>query len=273
MGESVVFVLPDSREEALFSVPVLTQYLLIREVDINREKLDSVTIVCSLVSIHPFLKAAWIKANIVEELNNDILDKADLVIEFNPERAYKVTSSTLKHYSESIGILLGGFPMMLLPAIAQLNFKEDIGSVLVVDRSPLDSSLKVEWKFKDHFIKIGQASGIKVTELNKEASFEEIIEKVSIASVVVGVNSTATLVAASLGKILLEMTQQGTKHKNWLAKFEHRDYDLVYGDLDKMTTSYIWDRTQKLVSKCTKRANQWDSHQHPTLEQEVGVGE
>lgn len=289
MSENVLFSLPATMEEALWTLPPISQYLENRLVMTEairdnvsgftipaRKPVGRIAIVCPLEEIHPLLKTCWLNLEITKEITDEQREMADICIEFNPGISYDLTKRVTKHITEAYGIQIGALPMMILPAIAQRIVREEMGSILVLGRYRYDAHRPTwVWPHQAEFIKMGTENGLSVTHLPQEHSYSDLARAVSRASVVVGVRSTGTLLAACFRKVVMELSPEGYEHKHWMEKWENRTYRMIHGDLNDMTAWFVWDRTNKLVKSLmdTRGPELWvDPHSMSSAEDLVTAG-
>lgn len=280
MKENVLFILPDTLEEVIWALPPISQYLENRLVMTEaqrdsrigfvipaRNPIGRVAVVCPLAEIHHFIESCWSKIEVTTEVMDEQKEMADLVIELNPALAYRLTLGVKKHITEAYGIMIGAVPMMILPAIAMPIVREESGSVLVVGRHHLDSQRDWKWEHEEEFVRMGVEGGLPVKTISEEASYDELARAVARASVVIGVRSTGTLLAAAFRKVVMELNPEGFEHKEWMSKWENKAYRMIYGDLQDMTAWFVWDRTHKLVAEISKMRGPelWADHQSATL--------
>jgi hypothetical protein len=243
----LVFALPDYLEEALFALPVLTHYLALRGVIGNHP--ESVTVICKNSELTKLIKAHWPSAAIVQKPEQSVLDKADMVYDFDTERAYRLTEKIEKHIAEAYGIQLGVGLTRILPPIFVEDWKEENGYLLVVERNKRDRPLEgALWPHREKFIEVGQEQKIPMGYLDSGAYFEETRCAVGKAAAVVGVRGTATLIAAAAGKIVFELSPD-SQHAKFMTKWENRRYRMAYGKLEEMVVEFVWDRLVKLVGE------------------------
>lgn len=251
MGDRVAFILPDSLEEALWSIPVWMQYLEDRL--ITGREVISVSIASKFEELHKVLAACWDGAAVVKELSEEQKKEVDLIFEFNAATSYSVTKAVEKHIVSSFGILLGTEPFTQLPPIANPTRETIPGLVLIVGRSKLDSSRPWVWDELESFGKIALARGAPIDILDDDAPWEEILKRVGAASVVVGLRGTATLVAVIFDKIVVELYPNDYEHKDWMSKPESKKYREFYGPLERMSGPFIWQKTEELVKDLAGR--------------------
>lgn len=258
MGDKIAFVIPGTLEEALWAIPCISQHLENRLV--TKRGAEKVYCFCPIPEIGHLFEACWhgmVVGNlpIPEEIRNEV----DVLFEFNPEKAYFLTRSVGKHIVEAYGTLLGTVAMSMLPPIVS-KAKEVPGDVLVVGRHKLDEELYTnEWDHAEDFVRMGTAFGIPITRLDHGLDFRDMVDSIAKASVVVGIRGTPTLVAASLGKTVMELSPDGGKGKNWMSKWEDKRYRMMYGELADMDAIFVWERTRILVEEVSrKEARQWE---------------
>lgn len=247
MTDNIIFVLPEYLEEALFATVVMMHYLATRVV-VGKIP-DSVTVVCKEAEATAVIKAHWPWAIVEETPSQEALSKADLLFDFDTEKAYALTEKIEKHIAESYGIQLGVGLYRILPPILVEDVPEVRGYLLVVERSKKDRELPGStWMHRERFIEIGQAQGVPIGFLGTGAGFEETRQAVGRAAAVVGVRGTATLLAAASGKIVYELSPE-TQHAQWMTKYENPLYRMAYGNLDDMVPEYVWARLVELVER------------------------
>lgn len=279
MPENILFVLPETQEEALWALPVLAQYLETRLVtgkpieDLHygityppREATGKIAVVSKFVEWHDVIRALWKGIEVLERLTEEVRDRSDIVFVFDPKRAYSLTCSVEKHIVESYGILIGALPFVSLPPILpRFDMEEELGSVLWVQRNNEDEHRDdwLLWEELPRFYEMGKEAGISVSGLSSIVSFRYMVEKISQASVVVGVRGTGTLLAACFQKIVMELTPDNREHRKWMLKNECPFYRTIYGDLRDMTAEFVWDRTKGLVEAASRSGGkQWVRQSH-----------
>lgn len=285
----MVFVLPESLEDLLWSIPVWTQYFenrLVADLSIvpfwkryfsvspNTDRPFQPILVSKIPSTNELMSACWHGVKIVEDIGQ-VKDSADLIFEFDIKKAHELTKPVEKHIVESFGILLGVMPPMIFPPILPTLVLEDPGSIVVIERNILDEQRPTwRWKDEEKFCEMGTANGAKLTRLSGSTSFEEIRSAISLASIVVGVRGAGTLVGASLGKIVLELHPTDYEGNYWASKLEDPGYKMIYGDLDDMTAEWVWETLQAQVNELAdqKRRDEWNIS-HGTDSQSLDISE
>lgn len=248
MKEKLLFVMPDSLEELLFASVVMSQYLISRMV-MGRD-VDKVVVVCKQVELHDYLKACWGLADIVVEPTEDQKREAELVFEFDSRRSYEVTKAVSKHIAEAFAIQLGVGMLRFLPPVLVENRPEEIGTILVAERNRMDvvdDSWK--WLHRESFIESLQEGELPVTFLSSGAGWDEIRAAVGRASVVIGVRSSVTTIAAAANRVVLELSPEEKGHKDWFRKKECGTYRMIYGKLQDMTPAFVWTQLEKLMQE------------------------
>lgn len=250
MSEKLLFVLPEYWEETLHAISVIMQYLETRVV-VGRT-MEKVTIKCP-DQLQSFVKACWWPAEVVTELTEEHKD-ADLVVDFDTDVAYELAVAQKKYLSDVYAIQLGVGLLRILPPIAVENYKEESGYVLVVERNKHDRPLiGAEWMAqREKFIEIGQENDIQMGYLDGGAYWKETLSAVGRASVVVGIRGTATMVAASAGKIVLELASSSWEHQNWMGKWHNRNFSMAYGKIEDMSPEMLWEKLRTMVEKGTR---------------------
>lgn len=255
MKDKLLFILPKDMEGILWTVPVWMQYLEDREV--NERGAETVTIVCEREDMHGFLGACWKGAEVVAQVGKE-KDEADLVFEFSPEVAYRLTEKVEKHIVESYGVQLGTMPFMKLPPVAMEVGQEEPGLVSIA----FGNEDKWEWPYWREFDSFLVQQEVPIhNDLVETLGWKWLCHSVSKASVVVGVRGAATLLASAMGKIVMELSPEEGGHRNWMPKWENRKYRMIYGKLEDMTAEFVWTRTRGLVEELAKRGEmRWVSH-------------
>jgi hypothetical protein len=245
VAENLIFILPNSLEESLWALPVLGQYLENRLV--SKRGPDNVHVVCPVWELREVVSACWKGMTIDDKLCSAKKDKANFIMDFDADRAYKVTHRIRKHISEAYGVMVGAVPSSLLPPVAQWYGEEQVGQVLLVDRSWMDTEREDKWPGIDEFIKTAEQEGIPVKWLSSSYGWKNMVRTISQASVVVGVEGSATLLAATFNKIVLEFSPPDWHHRNWMTKWENRKYRYIRKSLDQISAEYVWERLRFLV--------------------------
>jgi hypothetical protein len=250
--EKLLFIMPDSLEETLFASTVLSQYMISRIV--MARSVDEVVVVSRHKDVHKYLNACWAWAETVTEPTEQQIEEVDFVFEFNAESSYKVTQAAKKHVAEAFGIQLGVGLMRFLPPVLVEDTKEDVGLVLVADRNIMDGyDDSWVWPHRPNFCAQLEESNIPFIFLPVDASWEDIRTMVGRASVVVGVRSSTTLIAASANRIVMELSPADKGHKEWFRKKECATYRMMYGELGNMTAPFVWAQIEKLMQESKGR--------------------
>lgn len=254
LTEKLIFIMPDSLEELLFASTVMSQYLISRIV-MGRGVKD-VVVVSRWKELHSYLKACWIWAEVVDIPTVEQLEKSALVFPFDSESSYRMTEAVEKHIAEAFAIQLGVGLMRFLPAVLVEDIKEEPGMVLVAERNEKDATGVVcwRWNYLQDFVEMLKKNDIPVSFLGSEASWEEIRQAVGKASVVVGVRSSVTLVAAAANRIVMELQPSGFVHKNWFRKKECPTYRMIFGDLNVMTPEFVWKNIENLIDSTKNKS-------------------
>lgn len=246
MEEKLLFVMPDSLEELLFASVVLSQYLISRMV-MSRSVKD-VVVVCRNEELHGYLKACWVWAVVVVEPTREQINAADFVFEFDSKSSYRVTQAVKKNVAEAFAIQLGVGLMRFLPPVLVEDRPEEIGTLLVAERNKMDGTDESwVWKYHEDFVTTLRENDVPVTFLGSEVGWEEIRNAVGRASVVVGVRSSVTLVAAASNRLVLELSPSTKGHQDWFRKKECATWRMIYGDLNTMSSGFVWMQLEKLV--------------------------
>lgn len=270
LGNKITFILPETMEEALWTTPVIGQYL---ENSLVSERMWSeVNIICPLLELHPLMKACWKPVEIYGTTFPEAILDVDIVFQFSSTSSYSLTKAVQKHIIEAYGVQLGTVAMHMLPPIVS-TAKEVLGNLLVVGRYEWDAELGMNgiWPHQQEFLDARLKDEVPIFRCPVGLSFQQLRDEVMSASVVVGVRSTATLLAASLGKIVMELSPDHHEHKNWMSKWENPKYRMIYGPLDDMTADFVWSRTCILVKEIGSMAKEvtWV----PRISQRLAVGE
>jgi hypothetical protein len=261
--DNLVFVLPEYMEECLFATTVMMHYLVTRLV-VGKIP-DSVTVVCKEPAFTTIIKANWPWATVMYEPSDNQLDNADMVFEFDTERAYALTKNVQKHVAEAYGIQLGVGLFRILPPILVEDIPEVRGHLLVADRNIKDRPLPgSDWKHLNAFVKIGEEQGVPITTLGPGACFEEMRQAVGRSAAVVGVRGTATLLAGAAGKIVYELSPD-SQHPQWMTKYEDPLYRMAYGKLDDMVPDFVWVKLIELIGSL-KAPEKNVALAHPSVE-------
>ena len=248
MLESLLMVLPEPMEEALMAAHVLSQYMVTRLVMARDAR--NVTIVCPCEEIIPFVQSMWIFAEVVKEATPEQVENANMTFEFDTTRCYSMTEKVEKGIADSLAIQLGVGLWRSLPAVFIEQWPEEKGLVLLAERNNLDGvDDSWEWPHKLAFLEEAMKRDIPLTTLPAAATWDETKEAVACASLVVGVRSTATLIACAANKLVVEMTPSDKGHANWFKKTDKPFYRMMYGPLGKMTADFVWKHAALLVSK------------------------
>ncbi len=248
MKEKLLFVMPDPLEELLFASVVMSQYLISRMV--MGRQVDDVVVVCRHEELHKYLNACWAWAVVVVEPTKQQLNEADLVFEFESSSSYRLTQEVQKHIAEAFAIQLGVGLMRFLPPVLVEDVTEEPGLVLVAERNLLDEwDESWQWPHLTDFCMRLEEGGIPISFLSEDAGWDEIRTAVGKASVVVGVRSSVTLVAAAANRLVMELSPDDKGHKEWFRKKECGTYRMMYGKLQDMTSIFVWSQIEKLMTE------------------------
>ena len=251
MSEKLIFVMPDSTETLLFASVVMSQYLQTRMV-LGRSSSD-VVIVCKNREVHSYLNACWGQATVTEKATEDQIEDADFVFSFDERSSYQLTKEVQKHMSDAFGIQLGVNLLRFLPAILVEDQKEDVSKTLIVERTEQDGRRGFgvwDWVWMEDFVALLKEQGVPIKVLGKQAGWEETRIAVGQASVVIGVRGTATTMGAAANRLVLELVPDQAGHQDWVRKKECRTYRMIYGDMDKMTSEFVWKSLMALIKDC-----------------------
>ncbi len=273
VGENLAFILPKSLEESLWALSVMGQYLENRLVSDRGP--DEVHVVCPVWEIRDVVKACWQGMTIDDKFCSTKKAKMDFVFEFDAERAYKVTHKVQKHIGEAYGTCLGAVPSALLPPVAQWHGPEETGLVLVVDRSWMDADKDDSWPAQEEFLLQGTSEGIPMKVLSSTQGWQNLVRAISQAQVVVGVEGSATLLAATFNKIVLELSPSDWHHRNWMTKWENSKYRFIRGNLKELSAEFVWDRLKLMVKGLRVGDQQWEPHlsNQPPEEGSIPMGQ
>lgn len=252
----IVFVCPPYMEETLFAYPVIMQYLEGLLV-MNKQEYKDVVIACENTEMHKVIQACWKWARVINYVDVEDLKDAELIFEFDTELAYELTKAIEKGMGESYAIQLGVGLHRILPPVLIETYIEERGRVLIADRSKYDRPLEGQNDWKDECDKLKDIlhdNGIRVAHLDPGANFIETCCSVARASAVVGIRSTATLLASAAGKLVIELAYPKWGHKHWTTKWDNRGYRLMYGELPEMKAEFIWERMNMLAKGLSGKA-------------------
>ncbi len=248
--EKLVFVLPEPADECLMAMVTTTQYLASRMV--MQRAFQDVTIVCKNKELHNFARASWVWATVVDELPKETRNTADLMFEFDTEKAYSLTKAVEKPIYEAYGIQLGiALTPYPVPVLVE-QWREEPGRVLVCGERPLIDGSECEWRWYSDFIQMGNKNEISMTSVHWGDTFDQIRQKIAECSVVVGVRSIATLLGAVANKYVIELAPDSESHRYWFKKAHNRNYRMLYGKINDATAEFVWQTLNTLVQ--TKEA-------------------
>lgn len=238
---NLVFILPETLEETLWALPVMGQFLHSR---LLGKKEDKVHVVCPVWEARDLVLSCWKGMLLDNKLCSVTRDRADLVIEFDTKRAYKLGVALEKHIRYCYGVMIGLETSVKYPPVYQPSVAEEAGSVLVVDRRPWfdeDPVMGSEvWQDSNQFLEIGKAQGIPVEIMPSTLGWKNMVNRICKASVVVGVQSSATLLAATFNKKVLELSPKNWGHRNWMAKWEMPNYRMIRCLLNELKAEEVW---------------------------------
>src|SRR6266566_1613817 len=272
MADKLVFILPESLEEILWVTPALMQYLedrLLGNPLFEPRPPAKVTTVCKWPELNHFLKCCWRDMDVVTELGEKERDEADFVFEFDMEAAYEWSKVVEKHITIAASFQLGTIANTKFPSVAMDIGIEIPGLVLVVaTRSWMEGNQDWTWDWKG-FMDLGIEQRITMNVLEGKETWSQMKREVSRASVVVGIRGTATLMAAAMGKVVMEL-MPNVAHRHWVAKWESSRYRMIYGDLDTIPAEFLLDRLGRQVKDLAKSGElQWTSRRDSS---KVSVG-
>lgn len=251
MKEKLLFVMPESLEEILFASVVMSQYLISRMV--MGRSVDEVVVVCKWEELHKYLNACWAWAVVVIEPTEQQIVEADFVFEFDAERSYRTTKAVKKHIAEAFAIQLGVGLMRFLPPVLVEDRPEEVGVLLVAERNKIDVvDESWIWPYREEFIEKMNEAGIPVTFLSSGAGWDEMRAAVGRASVVIGIRSSVTLIAASANRLVMELSPDNMGHNEWFRKKECGTYRMIYGKLVDMTSMFVWAQIEKLMNEAKR---------------------
>lgn len=253
---NLVFILPQTLEETLWALPVMGQFLHSRLLAKNE---DRVHVVCPVWEARDLVVACWNGMTIDNILCSVSRDKADLLVEFDPDRTYKISMALEKHIKYCYGILLGMDTSVKYPPVLQPAVDEKVGSVLVVDRkSWMDGDLEDTWTDAQRFVDIGIEQGLDVSMMPSTLGYKYTLKRVSEASMVVGVQGSATLLAATFNKRVLEISPRNWAHRNWTSKWEMPNYRMIRCSLTELKAEEVWTSAIDLAKP--KGESLWGHH-------------
>lgn len=248
MKEKLLFVMPDSLEEVLFASVVMSQYLISRMV--MGRPVDEVVVVCRHEELHGYLNACWAWAVVVTEPTRQQIDEADLVFEFDAASSYRLTKEVQKHIAEAFAIQLGVGLMRFLPPVLVEDVREEPGLLLLAERNLMDRTDESwVWPHLEDFGARLKEGNIPISFLPECADWEQTRAAVGRASVVVGVRSSVTLIAAAANRLVMELSPDDKGHKEWFRKKECGTYRMMYGKLQDMTSIFVWSQIEKLMTE------------------------
>jgi hypothetical protein len=274
MGDKLVFILPESLEDILWVAPSLMNYLedrLLGNMYLAPRPPAKITLVCKWPELTLFLKSCWKGVEVVTKLGEKEKDEADLLFAFDMELIYKWSKLVEKHISTAAAFYLGTQVLVKFPPVAMVPRVEIPGLVLVVaQRSHMEGAHEWPWFWDwNGFMKLGAQQKITMNALYGKESWEKIREEVSRASVVVGLRGTATLLAAAMGKVVMELSPD-LYHREWTSKWESVRYRMIYGKLHEMPADFILDRTGRMVKDLAKAGEiRWVARRSSSLEVKV----
>ena len=248
MGEKLVFILPDSLEAALYALVTMVQYLTTRFMMARASK--QVYVICRWPELHDFVRACWVHAEVFTEPTPEMLKESDFTFYFDEVASYAMTKEIMKHIGDSFGIKLGvGLLRFLAPVLIETLAQEEPGRVLVVERNEMDGNKEPEWIWPDQnqFINELEERDIAVGLLNSFVTFEQMKLEIARASVIIGVRGAATIIAAAAHKMVIELSPKEMAHVEWVRKKECRQYKILYGSLQSLSSDLVLDVMEKAV--------------------------
>src|SRR6266700_2167241 len=267
MADKLVFILPESLESILWVAPVLMQYLedrLLGNPLFGPRPPEKVTVVCKWPELTHFLKCCWRKMDVVSVLGANERNEADLLFDFDVELSYDWTKLVDKHISVATSFLLGTISLTKFPPVAMELGIEIPGLVLLVtSRSWMEGHRDWLWDWKG-FFDLGVDQKITMNVLDGSESWSQMRKEISRASVVIGIRGAATLMAAAMGKVVMELTPN-TEHKDWTAKWESSRYRMIYGKPEEFPAEFILERTGRMLKDLARTGElSWVRRPHPS---------
>jgi hypothetical protein len=119
------------------------------------------------------------------------------------------------------------------------------------------------------FMNLASSRKITMNMLFGDETWEEMLMEISRASVVVGLRGAATLLAATMGKVVMELTPD-VAHRDWVAKWESVKYRMIYGKLEDMPAYFVLDRLGKQVRDLARSGElTWGTRRHSSETKEL----
>jgi hypothetical protein len=261
MTEKITLIMPEYLEDFLYCTGILHGY---RAWLMGHGRNPEFTILCRPEWV-PLVRPA-VPANVSFGTHlNDESKAADFVFEFDRQRAYDWSLPSKAQAGIAYGTLLGAGANMGIPVYGRMN-RDELPRILVLPRHRTDFKPEIQWK---GMYRLDQEfrprTTLQIGILDPKATLQFTYEAISAAALCVGVAGGLTLLAASLGKPLLEIYPTDLYHENWCVKWDLAqsgnplpNYRVIRDTLNHISTEFVSDSLVKmLTSLCVRKSPLW----------------
>lgn len=256
MTDTLIFSMPEQLEDFLFSIPSLQELLF----GFRAENKDFKAYVIAKPELAFIARSALFDATIVSVITEEVLKQADMVVELTRSAAYAVCGASMQG-TKAFGALIGSAPALTVPVIGE-DFNSVHRSVLWLPRHSTDWSPNCQWPHMAEFIRIVGRDVGSFSQVRPDASPGDARTAISGADMCIGIVGGLTLMAAALGKPLVELYPPSLFNKSWAAKWEMPDYRVFFEELQSIRPDSVWESAKSLAASINGRRSKWESR-HP----------
>jgi len=223
-SDSILFGMPEDPEMFLAALATVQDYVaqLKKQVK-DRRKHGEWFVAVHLVKEFEFFKCCFPEEIVFVDEWNPVRGEWDYVYKFDAEVAYDLSLPTQQHVTTCFGILVGADPAMV-PDLSAVEHEFYTGKEPMLQLLSFEGRDELAEIIDNHHPELGEA--------------------LCGTSVVVGMRSFETYVAAALGKTVLEL-YPNDKHVKWLEK--PGNYQMIVGD--HFPVEFVWRALEGLLDR------------------------
>lgn len=243
------YSMPDTCEMFLAALAAIQDYYKWLE---KRDVRTEITVHCPNPKLE-FLVPAIAKdeQGVIKEVRTDIagltVDQFDQAVKFDPDVAYKLSTTTGKHVSQVFGMMIGSDPPKAIPDI----------TMLLPDTKPFKDILVLPfpgWSEVLQFLHNNKPE-LETNDTDVESECERgdtVFETLCLYKLVVGVRSGLTYLAVAANRAVVEIYPTDC-HRDWLSKWSSQWYQMIYGNPGEVSPSLVYRAVEAQWKKVEQR--------------------
>lgn len=263
LQESYLFYMPEDAEAFLCALASVQGLVA----SVRKENIDPIVrLDCPNPQTHFLLKALepspgkLYTAIVVALGDNEQLASRDfdLAFKFDLAAAMEMGSCTNKHLSQMFSIQLGSPPELdlIVDGVEQLvNFY--LPHLDFLQLPNVCDVLLLPWPGTGvlaELLSMNKPDSVVVlVDAEKELSLEDMLVCVAKSKIVVGIRGPETLVAAALGKGVIEISPPSRGYRGLLSKWSCPGYRMVYSEVEQVTAPLIYRSLEALWRRFVDR--------------------